>query len=74
MTHSRDTINKQPDPKEYLGDGAYARMNEDGDLVITAENGLYVTDRIIIEREAARTLCRLWTSWDRSRGGYDGTK
>ena len=32
--------------KEYLGDGAYARIEDDGSLVRTAENGVQITDEV----------------------------
>jgi len=33
--------------KTYLGDGAYAELR-DGDLILTTENGIRVTNRIVL--------------------------
>lgn len=32
--------------KAHLGDGAYARVEDDGSLVLTAENGYFITDEV----------------------------
>jgi len=34
--------------KIYLGDGVYAAF-EDGDLIVTTENGIETTNRIVLE-------------------------
>ena len=34
--------------KTYLGDGAYAEFDRYGDLVLTTENGISVTNRIVL--------------------------
>ena len=36
--------------KEYLGDGVYAEV-EEGQLVLTTENGYETTNRIVLEPE-----------------------
>jgi hypothetical protein len=36
--------------KQYLGDGAYAEFDKHtGDLVLTTDNGIDVTNRIVLE-------------------------
>lgn len=41
--------------KTYLGDGAYAEW--DGySFIITAENGVYATDRVVLEPKVWRAL------------------
>ena len=34
--------------KTYLGDGAYAELDQYGDLILTTENGIRVTNRIVL--------------------------
>lgn len=63
-----DTIDKHPDPKEYLGDGAYARMTEYGDLVITTEDGIRVQNRVVLEPTVLLTLEQFIASV-RAQGG-----
>lgn len=43
--------------KTYLGDGAYAEFDGDG-IMLTAENGVSVTDRVYLEPEVYRALVR----------------
>lgn len=38
-------------PKEHIGDGAYARKEDDGSLVITAENGFSISDEVHIDMD-----------------------
>lgn len=38
-----------PLPKEYIGDGAYARVDEGPALVLTAENGISIIDEVAID-------------------------
>lgn len=40
---------KEPANKEYLGDGAYVWLDDYGALVLTTEDGLTVTNTIILE-------------------------
>jgi hypothetical protein len=41
--------------KRYIGDGAYVEF--DGfSLVLTAEDGIYITDRIVLEPEVFQSL------------------
>lgn len=44
--------------KTYIGDGIYAELTEQG-LVLTTENGISVTNRIVIEQREWDTL----TEW-----------
>ncbi len=39
------------DRKIYLGDGAYADINEFGDLELTTENGIAIQNIVVIEPE-----------------------
>lgn len=34
--------------KTYLGDSAYAEIDEGGDVVLTTENGISTTNRIVL--------------------------
>lgn len=43
--------------KQYLGDGAYVDFDGFG-LVLTAENGITATDRIVLEPPVWRALVR----------------
>lgn len=38
-----------PNEKIYLSDGAYAQITEHGDVMLTAENGVAVTDRVVLD-------------------------
>jgi hypothetical protein len=50
--------------KTYLGDGVYARHEDDDSIVLTAEDGMQVRDEIVIEFETYNALiqyaCRVW--------------
>lgn len=35
--------------KTYLGDGAYAEYTKDGEMIITAENGIRATDTVVLD-------------------------
>lgn len=37
--------------KKYLGDGAYLDWQPDGTLILTTENGIQTTNRIVLEPE-----------------------
>ena len=51
--------------KRYLGDGVYAQ--QDGmDLVLTTENGIEVTNRIVLELEVLNNLA-LYLGLERKR-------
>jgi hypothetical protein len=41
--------------KVYLGDGVYARY-EHGDLILTTENGICVTNEIVLEPQVVAAL------------------
>lgn len=45
--------------KTYLGDGVYLELSEFGDLVLTTENGIATTNRIVLDQYAYENL----TSW-----------
>ncbi len=42
--------------KTYLGDGCYVEQDEFGDIVLTTENGVEVTNRIVLEPEVYTAL------------------
>jgi len=42
--------------KEYLGDGVYAEMDRYGSLVLTTEDGIRATNRIVLEPEVLIAL------------------
>jgi len=42
--------------KGYIGDGVYVEMDQYGDLVLTTEDGISVTNRIILEPGVWRAL------------------
>lgn len=50
--------------KAYLGDGVYARHEDNDAIVLTAEDGVTVSDEICIEYEVYNALiqyaCRVW--------------
>lgn len=37
--------------KEYLGDGVYVEINENGQIVLTTEDGIRATNTIYLEPE-----------------------
>jgi hypothetical protein len=43
--------------KIYLGDSVYAEQ-EEGDLILTTENGVGYSNRIVLEVEVINALCR----------------
>lgn len=43
-------MNYKP-PKDYLGDGAYAEADDFGGVILTAEDGVRATDRVVLEPE-----------------------
>jgi hypothetical protein len=42
--------------KRYLGDGVYVDVDELGQLVLTTENGIEATNRIVLEPEVYNAL------------------
>jgi hypothetical protein len=42
--------------KAYLGDGVYAERDENGRVVLTAENGISASDTIYLEPEVLQQL------------------
>ncbi len=51
--------------KHYLGDGAYSVLDRFGTLVLTTENGLATTNRIVLDHEVLDELER-WLAWVRA--------
>lgn len=45
-----------PREKVYLGDGVYAVVDQYGCLVLTTENGVYVTNTVVLEPEVLAKL------------------
>jgi hypothetical protein len=46
---------------EYLGGGAYARLSEDGQVILFTTNGAYSTNSIYLEPEVLRAF-KEWLS------------
>lgn len=44
--------------KAYIGDGVYAEITEYDDLVLTTENGISTTNRIVLEPEVFGSLLK----------------
>ena len=44
--------------KQYLGDSVYAEYDENGQIILTTENGLDVTNKIYLEPEVLQALVR----------------
>ena len=44
--------------KQYLGDSVYAEYDENGQIILTTENGLGVTNKIYLEPEVLQALVR----------------
>ena len=44
--------------KTYLGDAVYARFDEFGNLILTTENGIEVTNTIVLEWDVFNNLLR----------------
>lgn len=44
--------------KTYLGDGAYATLEDWGAIAITAENGIFATDRVELGPVEIRALLK----------------
>jgi hypothetical protein len=42
--------------KTYLGDGVYAELDDFGSLVLTTEDGIATTNRIVLEPEVLAAL------------------
>ncbi len=40
--------------KEYIGDAVYAELNDYGDIVLTTEDGIRVTNRIVLEPQVMK--------------------
>jgi hypothetical protein len=44
--------------KEYIGDGAYAEVDQFGCVVLTAEDGIHATDTVVLEPEVLFAFLR----------------
>lgn len=44
--------------KEYLGDGVYVERDEFGNLIVTTEDGIRATNRIVMEPEVLQSFLR----------------
>lgn len=42
--------------KEYLGDAVYAERDGWGNVVLTTEDGMSITNKIVLEPDVARRL------------------
>lgn len=54
--------------KVYLGDGAYVEYDGSG-LILTAENGVYATDKIYLEPDVYAALVAFVASLKRQEDG-----
>ena len=55
--------------KRYLGDGVYAQIEDYGDLILTTEDGVRVTNRIVLEPAVLLSLLKFFkASPDTSSG------
>jgi hypothetical protein len=54
--------------KTYLGDSVYAQHREDDAILITIEDGISVSEQIVLEFEVYQALvqyaCRVWPGGD----------
>ena len=59
--------------KAYIGDGVYAAIDDFGSIILTTENGVSVTNRIVLELEVTEQLLG-WLTDTRKRmeGGWGG--
>jgi hypothetical protein len=55
--------------KTYLGDGVYAEISEDGDIVLTTGNGIRTTNSIYLDRSAIDALIVFVNRTDRAIRG-----
>ena len=46
-------------PKQYAGDAVYVEMSGDGDVVLTTEDGVSITNRIVLDPDTWRNLHRV---------------
>ena len=56
--------------KTYLGDGVYAEISEDGDIMLTTGNGIRTTNSIYLDRAAIDALIVFINHTDRAIRGY----
>lgn len=52
--------------KIYVGDGVYAEREDFGDIVLTTENGVATTNRIVLEPGVWDTLVKWATARERA--------
>lgn len=45
--------------KGYLGDGVYAQTNELDEVILTAEDGIDITNTIVLDKGVIKQLLRL---------------
>lgn len=53
--------------KQYLGDSVYIEIDDFGDVILTTENGLRETNRIVLEPEVLQNLLKYLTN-DHDKG------
>jgi len=49
-------MSKSAKRRIYLGDAVYAEVDDCGDLVLTTEDGIRATNRIVLEPQVLRAL------------------
>jgi len=50
--------------KQYIGDGVYAEWDDFGAIVLTTEDGVRTTNRIVLERGVFQSLLNFWEAVD----------
>lgn len=53
--------------KTYLGDGAYAAIDDFGTVTLTTEDGISVTNAVVLEPDSYDALERFVMEWRRRR-------
>lgn len=48
--------------KQYLGDSVYAEYNENGQIILSTENGFGITNTIYLEPEILQALIK-YNNW-----------
>jgi hypothetical protein len=51
-------MESRSDSKSYLGDGVYGAVDGFGSIILTTEDGISVTNRIVLEPEVLDTFLR----------------
>jgi hypothetical protein len=49
--------------KEYIGDAVYVELDEFGDIILTTEDGIRVTNRVVLEPGVYNNLLITLKAW-----------